>query len=115
MDFGEGWDSGRDRVRQILLRLAAASGMAWAALSTARAEADIPYYKLNYAKYDTTYEAIDAKARKLAFFYWGQRGLLPLPVGMERPRRLSRRRPAPHRERMGRRLSLAGSGDAGRP
>lgn len=58
------------RVRQILLMLTAASGLTLVALSTARAEADIPYYKLNYARYDTTYEAIDAKARKLAFFYW---------------------------------------------
>lgn len=62
--------SGRDRVRNFLLALAASSGMACFALSAAHAEADIPYYKLNYANYDTTFEAIDAKARKYAFFYW---------------------------------------------
>ena len=56
-------------MRQILLALAAA-GAACLAFSVARAEADIPYYKLNYAKYDTTYETIDAKARRFAFFYW---------------------------------------------
>ncbi len=56
--------------RTILAWAAAAGVAAWAAVSPAQAERDIPYYKLNYAKYDTTYEAIDAKARKLAFFYW---------------------------------------------
>lgn len=57
--------------RTFLAWAAAAGVVAWAAVSPAMAEHDIPYYKLNYAKYDTTYEAIDAKARKLAFFYWG--------------------------------------------
>lgn len=31
---------------------------------------DYPYWKLDYARYDTTYAAIDAKAHRLASFRW---------------------------------------------
>ena len=56
------------RIR-IVASAAAAGLMLAGALTSARA-ADSPYYRLNYANYDTTYEAVDAKARTLPSFYW---------------------------------------------
>lgn len=56
-------------MRHSLLALAIAAGVV-SASPPVRAESDFPYYKLNYANYDTTYEAVDAKARRYAFFYW---------------------------------------------
>ncbi|MGI3901300.1 MAG: hypothetical protein ACRYGP_00550 [Janthinobacterium lividum] len=40
------------------------------ATSPLLANGDSPYWNLNYAKLDTTYEAIDRKARKNAAFRW---------------------------------------------
>lgn len=63
-----------------------ASGlMAGAAVSPAHAERDFPYYKLNYAQFDTTYEAVDAKARKFAFFYWDGRPYCRYRTGWNGP------------------------------
>ena len=65
----------RGGIRRIDVRIrivawaAAAAWMAVSAASPARA-VDYPYYRLNYAAYDTTYEAVDAQARRLAYFYW---------------------------------------------
>lgn len=50
------------------LLLAAASPAS--ATSPLLANGDSPYWKLNYAHYDTTYAAIDVKARRFASFRW---------------------------------------------
>lgn len=34
------------------------------------ANGDYPYWKLDYARYDTTYAAVDAKAHRFASFRW---------------------------------------------
>lgn len=56
------------RIRNVV-RLLAAGWLAGLAASPALA-ADRPYYRLNYAALDTTYEAVDAQARHYASFYW---------------------------------------------
>ena len=49
--------------------LAAAAAPA-SATSPLLANGDYPYWKLNYARYDTTYAAIDHRARRFAEFKW---------------------------------------------
>ncbi len=58
-----------------LLLAAAPSGLVLTAspagaTSPLLANGDYPYWKLNYSAYDTTYAAIDRKARRFASFRW---------------------------------------------
>lgn len=58
-------------MRKSISRLAAAAALAAAlAPAFAWAAADIPYYKLNYAKYDYTYQWEVERAKRYASFYW---------------------------------------------
>ena len=65
-------------LRRLFLALAATTLMTGAsviatpasAISPLLANGDYPYWKLNYARYDTTYAAIDRKARRFAEFRW---------------------------------------------
>ncbi len=56
-------------MRTSILAMAAALAVTLAA-PAARANPDIPYYKLNYADYDYTYQWEVDKARRYPFFYW---------------------------------------------
>ena len=56
-------------MRKIVLALALA-GLTSGAVPAAHAEADIPYYKLNYHRFDDTYESEDLQARRFAYFRW---------------------------------------------
>lgn len=68
------FESGRGRLRRFILAWAVLTGCYAVAPSVARAAADIPYYKLDYRRYDDSYPAEDAKARRFAEFRWdGQR------------------------------------------
>ncbi len=64
-------------LRHRSLALAAATLLAGALLaapasatSPLLANGDYPYWKLNYARYDTTYAAVDRQARRFAEFRW---------------------------------------------
>lgn len=61
---------GRCGVRKIVLAFATMAGMVCGTVSVAHAAADIPYYKLDYNRYDYTYESEEVRARRFAFFRW---------------------------------------------
>lgn len=50
--------------------LLAASAAPASATSPLLANGDYPYWKLNYARYDTTYAALDRQARRFPSFKW---------------------------------------------
>ncbi len=57
-------------MRRLVLALTALAGLAGLGSSGAEAASDIPYYTLNYAKYDYTYGWEERQARRFASFYW---------------------------------------------
>ncbi len=61
--------------------LAAAAGGG----SVARAQGDAPYYKLNYARFDTTYESVDAQARHYVAFTWDGKSYCRYRAGWNGP------------------------------
>jgi hypothetical protein len=65
-------------------RLIAAAWLGGAAAAPAMA-ADYPYYRLNYATLDTTYEALDAQARRHVEFYWDGKLYCRYRVGWNGP------------------------------
>ena len=59
-------------LRRLFLALAASTLLGGAASATSPliANGDYPYWKLDYARYDTTYAAVDRQARRFASFRW---------------------------------------------
>ena len=72
-------------MRKIVLALTTVAGMACGAASAAHAATDIPYYKLNYNRYDYTYESEQVKARRFAFFRWDDNAYCRYPSGWNGP------------------------------
>ena len=84
-------------MRDWMMALAASAALATAALlataaaspasatSPLVANGDYPYWKLNTAQYDTTYEAIDAQARHYAYFRWDGDAYCRYPTGWQGP------------------------------
>ncbi len=77
-------------MRQWILALAASALLAApaspaSATSPLIANGDYPYWKLNTAQFDTTYEAIDAQARRYASFRWDGDSYCRYPTGWQGP------------------------------
>ena len=67
------------------LGLLAAAAAPALATSPLLANGDYPYWKLNYARYDTTYAAIDDQARRYAEFRWDAALYCRYPTGWQGP------------------------------